>query len=293
MELSSTDICAVIISFNCDDMEKTVESLISQCGCILIVDNGSKDDYLAHIRRVASSYNVGLIELGENLGQAAALNIGCEAAERAGFPLMLTMDQDSVLCDGCVQELLAGIEKGYASVGPNYCGKALRKRFTDVRYLITSGNLVKVEAMRGAGGFTEELFIDSVDFDFSLKLRKQGYNLAMAKNAMMVHSIGDRTEGLPGHTILGHSVERHYYIARNQRYILYRYFAFDPVFCIKLWISGLRSEIELREENNIAEKREARVRGRRDAADLLLAIARREDDETSTLLYSKTDVKGL
>lgn len=271
---SKAQICAVIVSYNCDAIEPTVESLVTQCARVVIVDNGSEEGYISKVRHIAEQYGVLLIELGTNRGQAAALNVGCDAAEESGLPLILTMDQDSVICDGCIDELLTGLNEGYDSIGPNYLQKNLRNRFTRVKYLITSGNLVKADALRSAGGFTEELFIDSVDFDISLKLRRQGYRIAMARDANMEHSIGDKSEGSAEHAILGHSVSRHYYMARNRRYILRRYFTTDPIFCAKLWVSGLKEGLNYNKEINADEKREARKQGRRDANELLRSVDR-------------------
>ena len=161
----------------------------------------------------------------------------------------MTMDQDSRLKDNCVLSLLKGINDGFDSVGPNYDNKQISGDYKKVRFLITSGNLMTICALRSIGGFDGNLFIDSVDFDISLRLRKAGYRLAIVNDARMEHFIGERNTDNKGDEIFEHSVIRHYYIARNHYYILNKYFLFDPVFCIKKHISYIKSLAEVKKES--------------------------------------------
>jgi glycosyl transferase family protein len=266
---SKENIVAVVVSYNGESLNETIDSILPQVAHIIIVDNGSEKCFLDALQSYKENSLLTIIENEENKGQAKALNQGLNQAINLGFSLILTMDQDTLLRDDCVNKLLDGMNSGYDSVGANYGKKILSKKYNEVRYLITSGNLLKTCALRKIGGFNSDLFIDSVDFDISLRLRKSGYRLAIVKDAIMTHSIGDRKSCENGDTIFEHSVKRHYYIARNHYYILYKYFMVDPIFCIKKEISYLISLLSIKKESNFQKKLDARKQGRRDALKLI------------------------
>ena len=95
---------------------------------------------------------------------------------------------------------------------------------TDVIHqCITAGNLVRLEAWKKAGGFSEELFIDGVDFDFCLKIEKAGYKILRVNRIQLLQEVGHGKKiPLPFHhqmSVLHHSPTRLYYIARNYLYI--------------------------------------------------------------------------
>ena len=266
---SKENIVAVVVSYNGEALSNTIDSILPQVAHIIIVDNGSEKCFLESLHSYKKNSSLTIIENKENKGQAKALNQGLNQAIILGFPLILTMDQDTLLGKDCVNKLLEGINSGYDSVGANYGKKILSKRFNKVRYLITSGNLLKTCALREIGGFNSELFIDSVDFDISLRLRKSGYILAIARDAIMTHSIGEIKSCEDSETIFEHSVMRHYYIARNHYYILYKYFMVDPIFCIKKEISYLISSLNIKKESDFQKKLDARKKGRNDALKLI------------------------
>ena len=96
-----------------------------------------------------------------------------------------------------------------------------------------------MECISAIGGYDEKLFIDSVDFDFSLRLLDRGYKLVKVANATANHVIGEGEEKrflffkVKYYT---HSKERYYYISRNHFYILNKYKR-HVMFCIKKRIS--------------------------------------------------------
>jgi len=266
---SKENIVAVVVSYNGEALSNTINSILPQVAHIIIVDNGSEKCFLEALHSYKKNSLLTIIENKENKGQAMALNQGLNQAIILGFPLILTMDQDTLLGKDCVNKLLEGINSGYDSVGASYGKIILSKKLKKVRYLITSGNLLKTCALREIGGFNSDLFIDSVDFDISLRLRKSGYILAIARDAIMTHSIGDIKSCENGETIFEHSVKRHYYIARNHYYILYKYFLVDPIFCIKKEISYLISLLSIKKESDFQKKLDARKQGRNDALKLI------------------------
>jgi rhamnosyltransferase len=83
---------------------------------------------------------------------------------------------------------------------------------------ITSGMLVRRTLVDELHGFREDFFVDWVDADFCLRLRRAGGRLVQDRNLRLPHSLGDRR----AHRFLGRDVQvfhypawRHYWIARN------------------------------------------------------------------------------
>lgn len=240
------DVCAVIVSYNDPQkLEGNVRVLEAVGVSVLIVDNGSNSDTVTKLNKLAETHDVSLLLNSENLGIATALQQGLICAKRNGYQLLLTLDQDSTLCGGAVEEMLRVMNSDYsiASVGPSYsvnmCA-AEPKDPIDVNYLITSGNLVHINRAICCGGYDEDMFIDSVDFDFSLKLKQNGFRVVKAPGAHLRHSIGTmyRPKGLFHFLCLEmHSPTRYYYMMRNHVILCRRYRRSFPVFCLKKSIS--------------------------------------------------------
>ena len=237
------DVCAVIVSYNCDEIIKeNIIALKEQVAKILIVDNASSMDSINIINMFCNDKCVVIIYNKQNEGIGRGLNQGLAYAHDHGYKLILTMDQDTLLDKEAVQRMLDVIntEKTIFSVGPVYQIRKknlLRKRlYSKTAYLITSGNLTYVDKALEAGGYNEALFLDSVDFDFSLSLRSNGDCLAIVHQSFMKHKIGKKETAkflLFKFEILSHSPERHYYIYRNHVYLLKKYFFKYPVICCK------------------------------------------------------------
>lgn len=261
---SKKDVAAIIVTYNGGDVRESVYSVLKQVAFAIIVDNGSLKESIDYLKEFETD-NAKVIFLEKNYGQAIALNVGIKEAKKLGYALVLTMDQDSILEDGCVNELISYVDEEYVSVGPNYREIQKKDKFWKVRYLITSGNLILLDKLMEVGGFNEKMFIDSVDFDISLKIRKAGYKLAVVNNAKMKHSIGEKIVGKNGNVYQEHSEIRHYYIARNHRYIIHTFWSVDPVFCLKLSFSFLYYLCQVRHEHNAKEKYRQIRKGYRDS----------------------------
>ena len=239
------DVCAVIVSYNCDKViNENINALKKQVGRILIIDNAS-----TIISKNILSANEGILiiynEFNEGIGRA--LNQGLDFAQKNNFKLLLTMDQDTVLCENAVQKMIdvLNVDTSIVSVGPVYQTdetSTLNLQYVKVTYLITSGNLTCVDSAISAGGYNEELFIDSVDFDFALTLQEKGNRIAKVQNAHMKHFIGEKEKAkflFLEFEVQSHSPLRHYYIYRNHIYIMKKYFFKYPVFCCKKQIISM------------------------------------------------------
>jgi len=102
--------------------------------------------------------------------------------------------------------------------------------------VITSGSLLNLKAFQKVGFFKDYLFIDYVDFEYCLRLRKNKYKIIQLCSAKVYHKLGN----LEKHKILfkniyvtHHSPLRYYYRTRNRFYVGSRYLTMNPIFVIK------------------------------------------------------------
>jgi rhamnosyltransferase len=109
------------------------------------------------------------------------------------------------------------------------------------------------------------LFIDSVDHEYCLRLRKEGYDVIRLNTAVLYHSLGN----ISYHKVFGlllkttnHSAARRYYITRNRLFVMTRYAGFDFRFFLRELSELIKSFwIILFVENNKSEKINAMFRG--------------------------------
>jgi rhamnosyltransferase len=233
-------VTAVIISFNgADHTGECADSLARQVDRVVIVDNGSDEPSRAQLRTSAEGKNWELIWLENNLGIAAALNVGLKAALRHGSRWMLTMDQDSI----AAPDMLAAFSETIATAPTAVCVSAAVPSINPsttgqtLRYAITSGNMVQTSVAAEVGGYCEELFIDGVDFDFSLRLNDAGHAIYCSLGAKLNHRLGDKISKIPFHTF--HSPLRRYYIFRNYWVLMSRHSRNHPAFAARLTISHI------------------------------------------------------
>ncbi|MEG6612848.1 glycosyltransferase [Pseudoclostridium thermosuccinogenes] len=248
--IHKSEICAIVITYNAKKfIAKTIYYLLKNIDNIVVVDNNSTDGTIEVIKNMQSP-NVHLILNKKNYGIAKALNQGVEYASKRGFEWVLTMDQDSIISENMINEMnkvyssLTCFERRQvACLAPRiiYNDENDKRQTSNNSYrekdvVITSGNLVKISAINLVGGYEESLFIDSVDFDFCLKLKKQKLKILVCNNAVMNHSLGETfIKKIFGVSFLvhTHSQIRKYYIARNHVYIIKKYLLSDFSFCFK------------------------------------------------------------
>jgi len=200
MKQQINKIIAVIVTFN-PDIERLYENFLvlrSQVAGVVIVDN-SDDPFVATQTqsRFAEEGDCYYLNNSGNQGIAHALNRGLEYASKSGADWLLTMDQDSCLPKDYVAVLssvISASDSRVVSIGtPFYSGErvfAERKSGGSVKLLITSGNLVQITAVQKVGNFREDFFIDYVDFDLSVRLRKAGFKLLESHETSFQHRLG-------------------------------------------------------------------------------------------------------
>lgn len=201
---------------------------------VIIYDNHS--DNCETIRQLtALDSHCLLMEGDENRGIAYALNALCQKAVDEGCDWILTLDQDSVIPKGLLDEYNHYTDQDdLGIICPGIIDRNMGREYTRqtsgteyIRQCITAGNLVRLEVWQKIGGYSEELFIDGVDFDFCMKMGEAGFKILRTNNVCLLQEVGHgRKIPLPFHhqmSALNHSPQRLYYIARNYLYIGRRY----------------------------------------------------------------------
>lgn len=223
-------ICAGIVTYNplLSDLNASLNQLIQQVPLVIIVDNNSEN--IQSIQQTIKQYNnVHLIQNTENVGIAAALNqIFVYACEKK-YDWVLTLDDDSIITDHFVNILVTEINQNVGIVCSRLRDKktgVMTSSKTSENKCITAGSLTSVKAWKEIHGFDEWLFIDDVDFDFSMRLYEKGWKIVEAEKAILNHSIGNtiiKNLFFWHPAVRNHSPFRKYYQERNYIYVDYKF----------------------------------------------------------------------
>jgi rhamnosyltransferase len=222
-------VVAVVVAYNPGDtMVDLCRQLVAQGCAVHVIDNASQDaeQVLDRCRDLGGVVQV----LDGNVGVAGALTEALEVVPPE-TQWIFTFDQDSEVPEGYVAAMTGSAAVDLPSValvgpvvrdrrtGVLQQGDPARTTWYDVPRLITSGALCRVSALRAVGGFRRELFIDYVDFDLCVRLRRAGFRVAVEPSVELSHSIGHLTRHrLPGGLEVGtthHGSDRQYYRYRN------------------------------------------------------------------------------
>lgn len=224
-------IAAVVITYHPPaDLLDNISSYASWVHQVYVYDNSEP---AADLRFLSSVKNVQVIRNGENKGIAANLNQAAHKAISEGYQWLLTMDQDSRFETAMLTAYLQCVQdhaqkESVALFGPNYeqQKKSIACTPVVVTNLITSGALLNLKHFNRIGAFDENLFIDSVDFDYSIRARLQGLQLIRFDNIFLQHNLGTpvhrssiKSAFLKKKTKRVHNPVRCYYMYRNMLYL--------------------------------------------------------------------------
>lgn len=238
-------LACVVVLYNPDaEVLKNIDSYINYVDMVYAVDNSLKDN-----SKDFSSERIVYISNGENKGIAYALNIGAKRAISDGFEWLLTMDQDSRFTDDAVDKMKKFIKDcksdknsyNYEKIGiitpfhrTAFNQKEQHTGIDSPAVVMTSGNIINLEAYKVVGGFKDWMFIDAVDFDYCLNLRDRGYDIWRLNYVELKHKLGNvvfKNIGKKQMYSLNHSPQRRYYIVRNRHYFYDMYHKRWPDFC--------------------------------------------------------------
>ncbi len=231
-------VVALVVTYHPEDSSfESIRLLAEQTCSVIVVDNSATPADRERLTQALGNnqQSFTLLFNERNLGIATALNQGVRHAQELGAEWVLTMDQDSRITNGMVATMLAR----YDTLPADYRSRvaSLAPLLTDslpppdqtasdthclthkeVPTVITSGNLIKIEAWRAVGGYSDKLFIDYVDHDFCFRLRRAGWVILECQGAALIHKIGNATHirFLSRKIAINqHPPLRTYYIMRN------------------------------------------------------------------------------
>lgn len=230
---------------------------------IIIVDDGNAVANVEKLRRWFDGVSkVTVWHQPTNTGIAAALNIGVKIAHEKGYEWMLTLDDDSIPDKGMVERLCEyftriGGPKPVGIIGMNMtvnnCLTASNKRavspaWLDKRGIITSGSLFSFRTYTTVGPFREEFFIDSVDYDFCMRARANGFRVIQVQEFGFTHFLGQSERFKLGFFTIdtvSHSPSRLYYDFRNSTILAKEYFLSDPLFAFATVLSQFKNIVRI------------------------------------------------
>jgi rhamnosyltransferase len=237
-------------------LPKQIDALLRQSHSleeIIVVDNSSTDN----TQQILSSRypQVTVLSLASNLGVGGGFSAGLAyAALRKKYDWVWLLDDDSVPKDDAVETLLRGLEFGNGSSedigilaplpvhresGQLYPGlfwrsgwvqpspELLRQPVCFLDAVISSGSLVHRAAVETVGLPRQDFFMDFVDFEYCLRMRRHGFKVAMVCGSVLDHSIGDpRAVTFLGfaRTWNDHAPWREYYFVRNQTFTIWNFY---------------------------------------------------------------------
>jgi rhamnosyltransferase len=226
---------------------------------IVVVDNASSD---GSVEMLATRYpEVKVLRLPTNSGVGGAYAAGLNytaLVKRHRWTWLL--DDDSVPSHDGLQNLLSGLRhlaegtaepavlapvcvhlKTSVSVPgmlwrdgrlvPEFQNRNEPLTFVDC--VISSGSLIQRDAVAAVGLPRADFFMDFVDFEYCLRMRRHGFRIAMVRDSILEHEVGTVTTI----NVLGwkkvwadHAPWREYYMARNETFTMWQY---DPRFITK------------------------------------------------------------
>ncbi|MGK5091843.1 glycosyltransferase family 2 protein [Deltaproteobacteria bacterium TL4] len=249
-------LCAIVVSYHPDaSLIENINALLAEVEEVIIVDNGSGGEAKTRISQLEQGRSLTVIQNESNLGIATALNQGVRYALSKNYDWIATFDQDSLITPGFFQKMRLAyqtcpFQQQVALITPIYFDpgtQAFTKSrkctgttpYAEIIANMTSGTLIKKEIFQTVGFFKEDYFVDYVDYEFCLRVRKHGFRILQACGAVLNHQRGHMTK----HQILSkplltsnHPPVRRYYNARNRMLFYKSYWKQEPIFLIRDFI---------------------------------------------------------
>ena len=241
--MKSIKLAGVVTLYNPTDEDiNNISTYIDDIDRLYIVDNTEGHDNKS---RIPDNKKIKYIFNNNNIGVAAALNMGALLAKEEGYKYLLTNDQDTTFNKGVLpklKELIYNTDMTIIGiVTPWHNTKLLdekpKEKYSDPHDVMTSGNIINLDIYDKIGGFKDFLFIDGIDLEYCMNLHKSGYKILRVNDLEIDHNLGDLCYknffGRP-YYCSNHTAIRRYYIMRNYQYIYDMYKDYDLKFCKEL-----------------------------------------------------------
>jgi rhamnosyltransferase len=251
-------IASVTVAYNgANVLERHLEALKRQShdiSEIIVVNNASSD---GTTELLATKFpEITVLNLSENAGVGGGLAAGLEyAAVTKEYDWVWLFDQDSVPAHNALELLLVGLQHVNADTArvailapvcenaetrTTYSGLRWQngrmvksppnsdEAVTQVDMVISSGSLMRREAIAAVGLPRTDFFMDFVDYEHCLRFRRHGFTIAVVRDSHLYHVIGEPTTfNVFGHTArwADHAPWRLYYMTRNEVFTIWEYYS--------------------------------------------------------------------
>lgn len=240
--------CVVVVGYNGEKfLRRCLDSLArtdipSQEYEVLFIDNASTDGTVAVAEGFRGRFpRFRIVRNDRNVGFAAAVN---QAAALADAPILVLLNQDTVVEQPWLRELLTPLERdpSIAAVGSrvmNGDGPGVYAAALEVLYggvcVVHEGDrrtdavsgcamAVRLDAFRRVDGFDGDLFMYGEDLDLGYRLRSAGYRIAYAPRSVAHHAAVRRTRA-SSRTYM-------FYMARNRTLVCIRNYRWKRVYLL-------------------------------------------------------------
>jgi rhamnosyltransferase len=248
MQISSApnrgNTCAVIVTFFPDEnLISLVETINKEIDYVFIIDN-TDSEYYCEIIQTIKNKNVLIFKNNANLGIAKALNQGFKLAKEYNFEWVITFDQDTILLDNYLQLIkkIYTIYPSKSSIGAIGLSSFVNEKSNNnlnyiiTDYLITSGCIIPMSVYNEVGDFIDDLFIDNVDIEYSLRIRHSKFKLIKILQFSMIHKAGNSISKkllFFNFNSSNHNSFRRFYMSRNHILLVRKYATLYPLFILK------------------------------------------------------------
>lgn len=217
-------IAAIYTTYRPDDgFRERIRHVVDSCALTVIVDNTPG----GHTFSARQIDGLTLLQDGRNKGLGGALNAGLSEAQRQGCNAVVLFDQDSSPPSCFIETLFQGLaEAGPRTlVGPLLVDDthaypqtptiSTMPKLANVTCVATSGMCFRLDGLQPADHFTEDLFLDFVDFDWCWRMRKNGWRVYRLMSLPMPHRLGIAQRSFLGLTYHVPAPFRHYFQFRD------------------------------------------------------------------------------
>jgi len=225
-------IVAIVTTYGPDDgFKERFSSISSVCNAIIVADNTPGGHCFSELPP-------GFIVIQNkcNLGLAPALNIGVKKARELNASIVILFDQDSRPNADLVNNMAMSLRSALTVFGDRICigpthvddgalksgaaepscvGKSFKSKYSTVSCLPTSGLTVKLPAFAPEESFSDEFFLDLVDFEWCWRLRSCGWQFLRCNEIGMYHRLGISEKRVFGLTFHVPAPYRHYFQVRD------------------------------------------------------------------------------
>lgn len=239
-------LAGVVVFYNPSlDNISNIDNYINMLDKLYIIDNTEKD-----IKIKFKSNKIVYKKNKCNMGIAYALNLGAKLAIADGFDWLLTLDQDSKINSDIISKMICFLKnnkiKNLGIISPYHNIVTFEKKpeikTEEKMEVMTSGNIINLNAYKKVNGFKNELFIDCVDIEYGMNLNKNNYKVLRLNYIEMPHTLGDsKIIRFLGRDVItsNHNALRRYYMTRNTLYVNKLYKNIYPDYCKMLIRSQL------------------------------------------------------